>query len=167
MAILQETDRAHFLERGYVIIPNAVPLHQVSQWQQLAWRRLGYDLDAPATWDKERVHLPPSRAVSVETFAPLAFAATGEVVGGAERIQAPYFWSDVFVHSLAEGVPADAFGSLITQCSEFEEITANASDVVLLHPFIGDLQFSPAKLRLTLSVSHCGSRAFMGAFCIL
>lgn len=205
MSILSEADRAHFLERGYVIIRNAVPLEQVREWQELAWQRLGYDRNAPATWEKERVHLPPSRAVTVETFAPRAFAATCEVVGGEERIQRPYFWSDVFVCNLAEGadkpwqppaaqatgwhkdgyffrhfldspeqglltivawtdvvshgggtfialdsvgvvarhlaahpegVPAGAFGSLIGQCKEFEEVTANAGDVVLLHPYM-------------------------------
>jgi len=205
MSILNQADRAHFLERGYVIIPDAIPVERTLEWQDLAWRRLGYDRDDPSTWEKERVHLAPSRAVKVEEFAPRAFEATCEVVGGKQRIKAPYFWSDVFVCNLAEGadkpwqppsaqvggwhkdgyffrhfldspeqgllsivawtdvlshgggtfiapdsvgvvarhlaqhpegVHAGEFGDLISQCGEFEEITAKAGDVVLLHPFM-------------------------------
>jgi hypothetical protein len=203
--VLSSSDRDHFLERGYVVVPDAIAPDRVREWQELAWQRLGYDKNDPSTWEKERVHLPPSRAVRVEEFAPRAFAATCEVVGGRERIEEPYFYGDVFVCNLAEGadkpwqppsaqstgwhkdgyffrhfldspeqgllviaawtdvlhqgggtfiapdsvgvvarylaahpagVEPGVFGSLIEQCREFEEITAQAGDVVLLHPFM-------------------------------
>ena len=203
--ILSDLDREHFLERGYVVVRDAIPQAGVLQWQELAWQRLGYDPTDLSTWEKERVHLPPSRAVRVDEFALRAFAATCEVIGGRERLQEPYFYADVFVCNMAEGadrpwqppsaqspswhkdgyffrhfldspeqgllviaawtdvlhrgggtfiapdsvgviarylaehpegVAPDVFGSLIHQCQEFEEITAQAGDVVLLHPFM-------------------------------
>ena len=203
--ILNNTQHEHFLNHGYVVVPNAIPAERVEQWQNLAWQRLNYNREDSSTWLKERVHLSPSRAVNLEDFAPRAFDAIGEVCGGSERLQQPLFWADVFVCNLAEGatraweppsaqsegwhkdgyffrhyldspeqgllviaawtdvvhqgggtfiapdsvsvvarylakhpegVAADRFGELISQCSEFEEITANAGDIVILHPFM-------------------------------
>jgi hypothetical protein len=204
-SVLSTSDREHFLERGYVVVRDAVPAEAVREWQELAWCRLGYDPDDRETWEKPRVHLPPSRAVEVEHFAPKAFAATCEVVGGRDRIAEPYFWGDVFVCNLAEGadrpwegpsaaspgwhkdgyffrqyldspeqgllsivawtdvlshgggtfiapdsvgvvarylaehpegVKVQTLGGLVHECREFEEITAKAGDLVLLHPFM-------------------------------
>jgi hypothetical protein len=203
--ILSANDREHFLQRGYVVVRDAIPAARVLEWQELAWQRLGYDRDDPSTWKKARVHLPPSRVVRVEEFAPTAFGAACEIVGGRERICEPYFYGDVFVCNLAEGadrawqppsaqspgwhkdgyffrhfldspeqgllviaawtdvlhqgggtfiapdsvgviarylaahptgVEPEVFGPLIAECREFEEITARAGDVVLLHPFM-------------------------------
>lgn len=204
-AVLSEADRAHFLEKGYLIVRDAIPAARLEEWQDLAWARLGYDREDPATWAEPRVHLPPSRVVRVDEFAPRAFAALCEAVGGRERVQEPFFWGDVFVCNFAEGadepyrepsaaapgwhkdgyffehfldspeqgllviacwtdvlshgggtfiandspaviarflaehpegVDPGVFGSFITECHEFEELTANAGDVVILHPFM-------------------------------
>ena len=102
-SILSVDDREHFLDHGYVVVKNAVPPERVREWQELAWDRLGYDPEDQSTWLQERVHLPPSRAVALESFAPRAFAATLEVAGGRERVQEPVFWADVLVCNLAEG----------------------------------------------------------------
>ena len=203
--ILSDTDQAHFLERGFVVARHAIPPDWVRQWQDLAWQRLGYDREDPQTWAKERVHLPPSQAVRVEEWAPRAFQAACELIGGRERLREPFFWGDVFVCNMAEGagqpyrepnaqspgwhkdgyffrhfldspqqglliiaawtdvvsrgggtfiapdsvgvvarflaehpegVKPDVFGALIEQCEVFEEVPAQAGDVILLHPFM-------------------------------
>lgn len=202
--VLSEADQAHFLERGYVIVRGAVPHANVQEWQQLAWKRLGIDPNDQSTWAKDRIHLPPSRVVEVEHFAPRAFGAMCELLGGRERILEPCFWGDVFIANLSEGsdrpyqepsaqapgwhkdgygrhfldsseqallvlvawtdvlsrgggtfiapdsvgfvsrflaehpegVSARDCGPLIAQCHEFEEMTADAGDVILLHPFM-------------------------------
>lgn len=205
MSILSQADKEHFLEKGYVVVREAIPQENAAQWRDMAWKRLGYDPSDPNSWAKPRVHLEPSVAVRVEEFAPRAYAATCEVVGGADRIRPPYFWSDVFVCNFAEGadqpwqppsskssgwhkdgyffrhfldspeqglltiaawtdvlshgggtfiapdsvgvisrhlaahpegVSAGDFGALAAQCQDFVEITANAGDAVLLHPFM-------------------------------
>jgi hypothetical protein len=65
------------------------------------------------------------------------------------------FWSDVkhrgggtfiapdsirvvaeFLREHPEGVENDAFGSLISQCHEFVEVTADAGTFIILHPFM-------------------------------
>ena len=204
-SILSPQDREHFLDHGYVIVKSAIPEKRVREWQELTWTRLGYDPADKSTWAEERVHLPPSRAVALESFAPRAYAATLEVAGGANRVQEPVFWADVLVCNLAEGadrpwqppsadspgwhkdgyffkhfldspeqallciaawtdilshgggtfiapdsvgvvarylaehpegVSARACGELIHQCREFVELTANAGDLVILHPYM-------------------------------
>ena len=203
---LSQADREHFLQNGFVVVQGAVPADHLAQWQDLAWQRLGYDRDDAATWDKARVHLPPSRAVRVAEWAPRAQAAMEEVCG-ANRLLEPNFWADVFIANLGEGAdrpfapPApdgpywhkdggffqhyldspeqallvlvawtdvqsqggatfiapdsievvarylanhpegvrarpETFGALIHQCRDFREVTAQAGDVVLCHPFL-------------------------------
>ena len=63
------------------------------------WSRLGYDPDDQATWEKPSVHMPPVRDIDVRTFAPKAWQASCELIGGAERM-APgnaYPWTDAFI----------------------------------------------------------------------
>lgn len=206
-SILTPADRAHFLEKGYLIVRDAIPPERVGEWQDLAWSRLGYDRNDPATWAEPRVHLAPARVVRVDAFAPRAFEALCEAVGGRDRVQEPLFWGDVFVCNFSEGAgepyrepsaacpgwhkdgyffqhfldspeqgllvipcwtdvlsrgggtfvatdsPAvvarylaahpegvkaagDTFGALVSECRHFEELTANAGDLVILHPFM-------------------------------
>lgn len=95
-------EREHFLQNGYIVLRDAVPKAHLRAWQDLAWQRLGYDRDNPDTWEKSRVHLPPSRAVRVREFAPRAQGAMQEL-GIAERLVEPNFWGDVFIANFAEG----------------------------------------------------------------
>ena len=99
---LSLAQREHFLDNGYVVVENAIPTDNLKAWQDLAWQRLGYDRDDASTWEKPRVHLPPSRAVRVRDFAPRAQAAMEELCG-ADRLVEPNFWGDVFIFNGGEG----------------------------------------------------------------
>ena len=47
-----------FLDHGYVVMEQAVARDLAAQWRDLAYRRLGYHADDPATWTEPKVHLP-------------------------------------------------------------------------------------------------------------
>jgi hypothetical protein len=67
--------------------------------------RFGVDPEDPATWTEPRIHLSPLARVEVSQFAPRAWSAACELVGGADRIVGPWTWSDSFIANL--GVGAD------------------------------------------------------------
>jgi hypothetical protein len=197
----------HFLARGYVCIPSCFDRQQADEWRALAFERLGYDPEDPDTWQEARVHLPTMNRVDVAEFAPQAWAAICELMGGAERIAGPVRWGDGFIVNFRQGAdepwqapsaeaggwhkdgdwfrhfldspeqglltivvwsdilpqsggtfvapdsiapiarflaerpeglhPAEvSFGTLIGECRQFEELTGQVGDVVLIHPYM-------------------------------
>jgi len=100
--VLSAQNHADFLRNGFVCIEGAVLPAHLAQWRGLAWKRVGFERDDPTTWAKPRVHLPPSRAVRLDEFAPRALGAMQELCG-AGRLREPDFWADVFIFNLFEG----------------------------------------------------------------
>ena len=76
-----------FLDHGYVVIEQAVARDLAGQWRDLAYRRLGYDPDAPATWLEPKVHLPVMNRRRVADVAPRAWAAICDLLGGEQRVR--------------------------------------------------------------------------------
>ncbi|THH08763.1 hypothetical protein EW145_g2487 [Phellinidium pouzarii] len=85
--------RQQFLEKGYVKIENAVPLENIKRFSEDVWIRLGYDPQDKSTWEKEKVHMPRHREVIMKVFAPKAWAAICEILGGEDRIDPTLFES--------------------------------------------------------------------------
>jgi hypothetical protein len=205
---LSNEQTQHFLERGHVVLRDCFPRAFAEQWRKRAWVRLGYDPQDPATWKRARVHLAGLDMMRVPDFAPKAWAAMLDLVGGEERIRDPQdqYWPDGFIinfhvradqpwlppssdapgwhkdgeffrHFLdspeqgllvivlwsdilprsggtfiacdsvkhvaelllehPEGLPPTTnFGQLVEKCSDFEEMTGRAGDVVLMHPYM-------------------------------
>ena len=201
-----------FLTDGYVIIKNAFSREVAKKYTDLAWERLGYDPNDPSTWEESKIHMPSMNRFPVAEFAPRAWAAMCDLLGGADRINQeratwsdgfilnlsfqadqPYrepspeaggwhndgdffrhfldspeqglltivIWSDILPRSGGTFVAADSVplvarhlaahpeglrpgrdspistGShLISECKDFRELTGEAGDVVILHPFI-------------------------------
>ncbi len=196
----------HFLRHGYVTIPGCFTPESVAGWLATGWVRIGYDPHAPATWTEKRIHLAAREFRDAREFAPKAWHAARELVGGEERMELPWHWGDSFIANLgvgddrpwqppsaavsgwhkdgdffrhfldspeqglltlvcwtdvqhtgggtfvaADSVPVVArflaehpsgvlpddfdYADLIGRCHEFVEITGNAGDVVLLHPY--------------------------------
>ena len=205
--VLTDSDIEHFLRKGYVKIEGAFAPEVAAEWSRNCFRRLGYDPDDKSTWGEQRIHLMHTLEVSVREFAPRAYDAICDLVGGEERLGMPVNWSDAFIANLGIGadepwqaagpgtpgwhkdgdffrhflnspeqgllvfvnwtdvvhlggptyiatdsVPVVAnflaahpegvlpnefdFKALVSQCHEFEEATALAGDVFLLHPFM-------------------------------
>lgn len=95
----------HFLQRGYVTIPQCFTREAAQDWLDKIWVRLGYDANDPSTWVEKRIHMPNLEYVEAKEFAPKAWGAACELLGGEDRVVQPYSWSDGFIANL--GIGAD------------------------------------------------------------
>jgi hypothetical protein len=200
-----EVDR--FIRYGYVVVKDCFDPESAQPWIDRAWVRFGYDRDNPAEWTEKRIHLSQLASVDARDFAPTAWDAAVQLVGGEDRLQLPWHWNDGFIANLgvgddrpwqppsaelsgwhkdgdffrhfldspeqglltivlwtdmhhrgggtfiaADSVPVIArylaehpegvlptdfdFQALTRQCTHFIELTGNAGDVVLLHPYM-------------------------------
>ncbi|KAJ2920218.1 hypothetical protein MD484_g83, partial [Candolleomyces efflorescens] len=95
---LSPGDINHFLENGYIVVKNAFTKEGAEEWLANLWPRLALDPEDKSTWSKERVHMPAHRRAKVETFAPKAWAAIQDLVGGEDRIdEHGSTWGDSFI----------------------------------------------------------------------
>ncbi|NAZ86284.1 phytanoyl-CoA dioxygenase family protein, partial [Kineococcus indalonis] len=102
---LSDAQVEHFLDKGYVVLERCFEPEQAEPVVERAWQRLGVDRDDPTTWDRPRVHLPSEQYLDAAEFAPRAFAAACQLLGGLERVETPWGWSDGIIANL--GVGAD------------------------------------------------------------
>jgi hypothetical protein len=101
--VLTEEQIEAFLRCGHVTVPQCFTRADAQPWLDEAWVRLGYDPDDPSTWTESRVHMPSRRRVEVADFAPKAWRAACELLGGEERIEQPCTWGDGFIVNLGLG----------------------------------------------------------------
>jgi hypothetical protein len=92
---------SHFMTHGFIRLESCFSRQKASEWTSTLWQRLGMDPNDKRTWTRERIHMPTHRSEPVSTFAPKAWAAICELVGGEERI-APQSgtWGDGFIVNL-------------------------------------------------------------------
>ncbi|EJU02665.1 hypothetical protein DACRYDRAFT_106728 [Dacryopinax primogenitus] len=83
--LIQE-QREHFLEHGWLLVPNSIPKENIDWWMKDVWTRLGYDPQDPSTWEEETIWMPRHRDMLTKDFSPNAWKAMCELVGGEERI---------------------------------------------------------------------------------
>ncbi len=93
-----------FYTRGHVILRECFSREVARKMTDQGFVRLGYEKENPATWVEKRVHMPVLNHLPVRDFAPRAYEAICELVGGAERIEEPR-WSDGFICNF--GIGAD------------------------------------------------------------
>jgi hypothetical protein len=105
--VLSDQQIDFFLDHGYVTIPQCFTRADAQPWLDEAWIRLGYDPHDPGTWREKRVHMPSQRRVEVKAFAPKAWRAACELLGGEDRIEQPYTWGDGFIANLGLGADRD------------------------------------------------------------
>lgn len=102
--ILTDTQVAHFLDRGFVILQDCFPPEFAAEWRDFAFKRLGYDPDRPETWAADYIHLPGMNEVEVRTFSPKAWGAICDLLGGEDRVANPQTkWRDGFVINFSRG----------------------------------------------------------------
>ncbi|SNT65852.1 hypothetical protein SAMN05421812_12761 [Asanoa hainanensis] len=103
--VLTAEDRAQFLDKGYVKLTGCFSAEEAESRTRYIWDRLGYRADDPATWAKASVHMAAHEDIDVSTFAPKAWQAACELVGGADRLTAaknPFPWTDAFIVNLRQ-----------------------------------------------------------------
>ena len=95
----------HFLDRGYVVVEQALSRELADEWRSFAFERLGYDPEDPATWAEERIHMPTMTRWRVAEVAPRAWAAICDLVGGEQRIKnaGDYSYGDGFIVNFGLG----------------------------------------------------------------
>ena len=72
----------HFLRYGYVVVKDCFNQSSAQEWIDRAWLRFGYDRDDPSQWQEKRIHLSALGSVDAREFAPKAFAAAVQLLGG-------------------------------------------------------------------------------------
>jgi hypothetical protein len=92
-----------FLRRGFLTIEGCFSPDVARAWVERAWSRMGYSADDRSTWAQQRVHLPSRFWVDALEFAPRAWQAAVELVGGADRLELPWKWSDGLIANLGVG----------------------------------------------------------------
>ncbi|KAK2806775.1 hypothetical protein FQN50_005637 [Emmonsiellopsis sp. PD_5] len=98
----------HFLEHGYIHLKGCFTREKAAEWMKDLWTRLGYSPDDKSTWVRERINMPWHQGEDVQTFAPKAWAAISQLIGGAENIKESSMtkWKDGFIVNL--GDPGDS-----------------------------------------------------------
>jgi len=104
-APLSDAQVEQFLTAGHVVLEGCFDAAAAAPVIDRAWDRLGVDRDDPTTWDRPRVHLPSEQHVDAARFAPTAHLAACQLLGGEDRVQTPWEWSDGIIANL--GVGAD------------------------------------------------------------
>ena len=89
MGGLSEAQREQFLSEGHVVIEGALDPDLVREQVTFGWQRLGVDPQDPATWGHDKIHMPSRDNFPWQDHAPRAWAAMGELCGGADRVRQP------------------------------------------------------------------------------
>ncbi len=204
--MLTSEQREQLLAEGHLVIKGAFPREQSLEWVREECAHAGYDVDDPSTWRKAYERMDLSHKEKLEEFAPTAWQASCDLMGGVDRVQnrptinlfamnftqgadqpfqppsalsrgwhkdgwhfrhfldspeqgllgVPLF-TDVlpgggatflavdsvpvvarFLAAHPEGVLPDGFDpkTLLAECTDFREVTGDAGDVYLLHPYL-------------------------------
>jgi len=91
----------HFMNHGFVRIENCFSREKAAEWTATVWVRLGRDPNDKSTWDVERINMPKHRFEPVTSFAPKAWGAMCELLGGESRIRTEAAtWNDGLIVNL-------------------------------------------------------------------
>ena len=80
--MLTAEQREQFLNEGHIVIRGAFPRAEALAWVREECARKGYVLEDPATWEKEYERLETQRRETVAEYAPAAWEASCELMGG-------------------------------------------------------------------------------------
>jgi hypothetical protein len=103
--VLTTEQAEHFLAHGWTVVHDCLDREIAERYTDLAYRRLGYDRDSPETWAEPMVHMPDMHIWQIKEFAPKAWGAICDVIGGEDR-QGGRFgdkWSDCFIVNFSQG----------------------------------------------------------------
>lgn len=101
--VLTEAQEQEFLDNGFVVIHDCFTPEAAAEYTDHVWTRLGYDADDQSTWAQSSIHMPSHHRFDVREFAPKAWQAACDLLGGEDRIAKPYVWGDGFIVNLWEG----------------------------------------------------------------
>ncbi|KAJ7616941.1 hypothetical protein DFH06DRAFT_1062246 [Mycena polygramma] len=95
---LSEEQKAFFLRPGFLHLAHCFSREASAAFTSKLWTRLGMSPDDKTTWHTERTNMPSHTTVRVSEFAPKAWSAICELVGGEDRIsEETKVWMDNFI----------------------------------------------------------------------
>jgi hypothetical protein len=100
---LSKQEIEQFVNNGFVQLSDCFDRDFARRWTDEAFVRLGYDPDNPATWEKPIVHMPDESRVLVKEFAPKAYDAICQLLGGEDRIRENITWANGFIANFSLG----------------------------------------------------------------
>ena len=99
---LTEGQKSHFLEHGFVKIEKCFSPAQAGDFTANMWTRLGMSPTDKSTWTEERTNMPWHHQVVISEFAPKAWEAMCQLLGGSDRISEAGHWRDSFIVNLGK-----------------------------------------------------------------
>lgn len=91
------------MQDGYIVLKHAFSPEKAGEWTRDLWVRLGMSQDDKRTWSKERVHMPHHKSEPVKSFAPDAWNAMCDLLGGEDKIDpSTAYWNDAFIINLGK-----------------------------------------------------------------
>ncbi|KAF7348675.1 hypothetical protein MVEN_01386300 [Mycena venus] len=111
---LSAEQKSHFLTHGFIHLPQCFSREASAAFTANLWTRLGMSPTDKSTWHTERTNMPSFNSVLISEFAPKAWSAICELLGGEERISDDTkVWKDSFIVNLEiEGQGAVPFREL-------------------------------------------------------
>ena len=100
---LKAEELENFTHNGYITLKNCFTAEDVEDWINRGWARIGVDRDDPSDWDEKRVHLSSHESVDARVLAPRAWDGAMQLLGGEDRAELPWQWSDGFIANLGVG----------------------------------------------------------------
>ena len=85
--MLTPQQREQFLAEGHIVIKGAFPREASLQWVREECARAGYDVDDPLSWRKGYERMELSRHEPLADYAPAAWQASCDLMGGEERVK--------------------------------------------------------------------------------
>ncbi|KAF8217553.1 hypothetical protein K438DRAFT_1795201 [Mycena galopus ATCC 62051] len=112
--VLSAAQKSDFLTHGFVHLPNCFSREASDIFTSDLWTRLGMSPHDKSTWHTERTNMPSHHSVLISEFAPKAWSAICELLGGEGRISdETRVWKDSFIVNLGkEGQGEIAFREL-------------------------------------------------------
>jgi len=91
---LTEEQKQFWLDNGYIKLTKCFTREASETFTSPIWARLGVDRDDKSTWPTKRSNMPGHTVVSCKEFAPKAWAAMCELVGGEDKVR---FFLPIFI----------------------------------------------------------------------
>ena len=110
---LSQDDIDHFMKHGWIKLSGCFTQEQVDKLTSTLWTRLGMSPTDKSTWHGERINMPRHATFPANEFAPKAWSAICDLLGGEDRIaQHNRTWNDGFIVNLGspEGEGKDIGG---------------------------------------------------------
>jgi ectoine hydroxylase-related dioxygenase (phytanoyl-CoA dioxygenase family) len=85
-AMLTPQQREQFITEGHIVLKGVFSRDDSLAWVRDECAYAGYDVDDPATWQKPYERLNLQRHEPLETYAPAAWEASCDLMGGETRV---------------------------------------------------------------------------------